>query len=258
MPEPIEIDQHGTVGVLYLSRPDQRNALSAELCDRVHETLTAWAADPTVAAAVLTGRGAAFSAGFDLAEVADPAQQHQLVAASSRYHRTVWNFPKPVVCAVNGPALAGGFDLTTLCDIRVAADTAYFGHPETQFGMPPLYTPLRWIVGDGRARDLCLTSRTIDAPTALRYGLISGHHPEHQLMARAVDIAETVARVPAPTLAMFKHYAAGAAGTFEVAFRAEHDEPFARILGGQGADVASGGAQRLDALRAVRGRVGDR
>jgi enoyl-CoA hydratase len=69
--------------------------------------------------------------------------------------------------------MAGGFDLTTICDIRICSASAIFGPPEIKFGIPPLFTPLRWLVGDGHARDLCLRGRRIDAAEAYRIGLVS-------------------------------------------------------------------------------------
>src|SRR6185312_7233654 len=83
-------------------------------------------------------------------------------------HLAVWHFPKPLVAAVNGPAMGGGMDLSVLCDCRIASSAAIFGHPEIKFGAAPLFTPLQWIVGLGNARELCLTGRRIDAAEALR------------------------------------------------------------------------------------------
>ena len=98
-------------------------------------------------------------------------QFDDLLAPSSQYHRNVWNFPKPMIAAVNGPALGGGFDLATLCYLRIGSDSCAFAHPEIKFGAPPIITPLRWIIGEGLARDLCLTGRRILAPEAHRIGL---------------------------------------------------------------------------------------
>jgi enoyl-CoA hydratase/carnithine racemase len=85
----------------------------------------------------------------------------------------VWQFPKPVIAAIDGPAFGGGFDLCLLCDMRIASPAAVFAHPEIKFGAPPLFTPLQWIVGAGIARELCLTGRTVDAAEAHRIGLVN-------------------------------------------------------------------------------------
>ena len=93
--------------------------------------------------------------------------------SSHRYHLAVWQFPKPVIAAVNGAAFGGGFDLCLLCDMRIATPNAVFAHPEIKFGAPPLFTPLQWIVGAGIARELCLTGRRVDAAEAHRIGLVN-------------------------------------------------------------------------------------
>ena len=132
------------------------------------------AADDALKVVVITGAGDAFSAGFDLKEfaVADPEFQARLWASSDRYHRTVLQFPLPTVAAVNGVALAGGFDLAVMCDLRVASDRARFAHPEITFG-EVVYGPLHDLVGGAVARDLCFTGRDVGAEEALRLGLVS-------------------------------------------------------------------------------------
>ena len=114
------------IATLTLDRPERKNALSVELRDRLSDVLDALAADEAVRVVVLTGAGDVFSAGFDLKEFeqadrATPAFGERLWASSDRYHRTVLEFPLPIVAAVNGPAIAGGFDLAVMCDIRVAS-----------------------------------------------------------------------------------------------------------------------------------------
>ena len=109
------------IATLTLCRPDRRNAISIEMREEVSATLAAWRDDPAVGAVVLTGEGTVFSAGFDLEEFQQPERFEALLASSSRYHRDVWSFPKPVVAAVNGAAMGGGFDLACLCDLRLAS-----------------------------------------------------------------------------------------------------------------------------------------
>src|SRR4051812_24629007 len=118
------------IGILTLNRPERRNALSIALRDEMCDALDALAADDACRVVVVTGAGEVFSAGFDLKEFADPAITEQLWASSDRWHRTIVEFPLPTIAAVNGGAFGGGFDLAVMCDIRVAADTARFAHPE--------------------------------------------------------------------------------------------------------------------------------
>jgi enoyl-CoA hydratase len=227
------------VATLTLNRPDKRNALSIALRDAISGTLESWVEDASVRVVVLTGAPPAFSAGFDLGEFADAALARVIRHSSARYHRAVWGFPKPTVVAVNGPALGGGFDLATLCDLRLASEEAVFGHPEIKFGAPPLFTPLRWIVGDGIARDLCLTGRRIDADEALRIGLVSRVAASDRLLDEAHTVARQIAEAPQRTLQATKRYLAANQGLgFEDSFRIEHDDVFDNFLSG-GVDASS-------------------
>ena len=129
------------VATLTLNRPEKRNALSIAVRDEVSDALDALAADESLKAVVITGAGDVFCSGFDLKEferLGEPEFADRLWASSDRFHRTVLEFPLPTVAAVNGPALAGGFDLAVMCDVRVAADTARFAHPELSFGDVPV------------------------------------------------------------------------------------------------------------------------
>ena len=139
----------GGIGILTLNRPDRRNAISIEMRLEILECMRKWKESQTVGVMIITGSGDAFSAGFDLTEFNHPERFSDIFETSSRYHRELWNFPKPTIAAVNGAALAGGFDLAKLCDIRICSPKAVFGHPEIKFGIPPLVTPLRWIIGAG-------------------------------------------------------------------------------------------------------------
>jgi enoyl-CoA hydratase/carnithine racemase len=195
----LRIEAREGVATVTLDRADKKNALSVELRDRISEAFDALAADEAVKVVVLTGAGNVFSAGFDLKEfeqaIAEPEFGEVLWASSDRYHRTVFGFPLPIVAAVNGPAIAGGFDLAVMCDIRVAADTATFSHPEVTFG-DVVYSPLHDLVGGSVARDLCFTGRKVDAEEARALKLVSRVVPAADLAAAAADTAAQIARVP--------------------------------------------------------------
>lgn len=229
-PRTLRLAVQDRVATVTLCRPDRRNALSIELREELSAVLAGWREDPAIGAVVLTGEGAAFSAGFDLEEFGQPERFDAILASSSRYHRDVWAFPKPVVAAVNGAAMGGGFDLACLCDLRLASPRASFGHPEIKFGAPPLFTPLRWIVGDGVARELCLTGRRIDAAEAHRVRLVSEVIPEGALLDRAVAVARGILEAPDAALRFTKAFFTSAGPGFEEAFRVEHDRAFAEIL----------------------------
>lgn len=194
------------VAWLTLDRPEKKNALSIELRDAMSDALDALAGDDATKVIVITGNGDVFSAGFDLKEferLDDEAHAERLWASSDRWHRTIIEFPLPTIAAVNGAALAGGFDLAVMCDIRIASDTARFAHPEQTFS-DIVYGPLHDLVGGAVARDLCMTGRSIDAAEALRLHLVSAVVPADQLLAEAAAYATNVARGPRETLVRTK------------------------------------------------------
>lgn len=208
MPRLLRQDRPGSgVALLTLERPERRNALSIALRDALSDALDDLAADESVRCVVLTGAGTTFSAGFDLEEFTraaeDPLLDARLWASSDRYHATVLGFPLPLLAAVNGPAIAGGFDLAVLCDVRIGADTARFAHPERTFG-PVVYGPLRELLGGAAARDLALTGREIDAVEAHRLGLLQAVVAADRVVDEAVAVATRTAQAPRELLVGLK------------------------------------------------------
>lgn len=192
---------------LVLDRPEKKNALSIALRDELADILDDLAADPSVRVVVLTGAGDTFSAGFDLAEFAAAAEDEELAtrlwASSDRYHQRVLTFPLPIVAAINGAALAGGFDLATMCDLRIAGASARFARPEGSFG-EILYGPLHDLLGAAVARDLSLTRRSVDAQEALRIGLVSRVVDDDDLRPESIVVASTIAEASRPLLVSHK------------------------------------------------------
>jgi enoyl-CoA hydratase len=204
MSAPTRLDRPSpAVAVLTLVRPDRRNALSIALRDAISDRLDALAVDPDLKVLVITGAGPVFSAGFDLGEfdeaAKDPALSDRLWASSDRYHHTLATFPPITLAALNGPAIAGGFDLAVLCDLRIAVTTTSFSHPEYRFG-DVVYGPLADIVGGGLARDLCLSGRLLTAPEALAAHLVSAVVEPDDLLVEALALADRVALGPADAL----------------------------------------------------------
>ena len=202
------------VVVLTLERPEKKNALSIAVRDEMSDALDRLAGDEDVRVVIITGAGDVFSAGFDLREferLDDEAFTKALWASSDRWHRTLIEFPLPTIAAVNGAALAGGFDLAVMCDMRVAADTARFAHPEITFG-DVVYGPLHDLVGGAVARELCFTGRPIDASEALRLGLVSRVVPAGQALDAARELAAHVLRAPRDVLVRTKAKAVRRAG----------------------------------------------
>jgi enoyl-CoA hydratase/carnithine racemase len=186
---------------LVLNRPDKKNALSIELRDAVSDALDELAHDEDVKVVIVAAAGDTFCAGFDLREfdVDEPGFQARLWESADRYHRAVLRFPLPTVAAVQGPALAGGFDLAVLCDLRVATTSARFAHPEQSWG-DVVFSPLADLIGSARARDLCFTGRSIDAQEALGMGLVSVVVDTGELEAEVGRRASMIARAPRGSL----------------------------------------------------------
>jgi enoyl-CoA hydratase/carnithine racemase len=224
------------IGIIRLNRPNKHNAISIEMRREISDCLCKWRVDSSIKVVIITGEDSTFSAGFDLSEFNDQKNFQNLFDSSSKYHRDVWNFSKPLIAAVNGPALGGGFDLALLCDIRICSDNACFGHPEIRFGAPPLITPLRSVVGEGIARELCLTGRKINAQEAYRIGLVSDVRSEN-VMEKALNIAQDITIAPLDTLTFTKNYLISNYGKgFEESFFLEHDKAFQEVLLKKAAD----------------------
>ena len=194
----LRLEKEGVIATVTLNRPRKRNALSIALRDEIDACLRQLEADDGVRVVIITGSGSAFCAGFDLSEMNfdDPEHTRRFADSSYRYHTRLMRFKKPLIAAVNGPALGGGLDLAVLCDIRIASKAATFGHPEIKFGSAVLFTALADIIGGGLARELCFTGRTIDATEALRIGLVNRVVAADRLMEAAKRVAETIAEAP--------------------------------------------------------------
>jgi enoyl-CoA hydratase/carnithine racemase len=195
-------DDHG-VATITLSRAAKRNALSIALRDEMSDALDELEADEACRVVVVAAKGAVFSAGFDLDEFIQPELAEQLWASSDRWHRTILEFPLPLVAAVNGGAFGGGFDLAVMCDLRVASKSARFAHPEHAFSQV-VYGPLHDLVGGSVARDLALTGRSVDASEAHVIGLVNRVVPDHDVERVAHEVAAVVAEAPREVLLAMK------------------------------------------------------
>ncbi len=217
------------IRLLALHRPEKRNAISARMRREVSAALAALAEDDAVRVVIFTGSGHSFSSGFDLNEFKREDLAEELALSSIAYHRDVWQFPKPTIAAINGFCMGGGLDLAVLCDVRLCAENALFAHPQVRFGGIPLYSALRWIVGAGLARDLCLTGRHIDAREAHRAGLVSEVLPPEALQERALEFAQMMVQCPPQAHRTLKqHFLDSEGAGFEATYRAEHEERFRR------------------------------
>ncbi len=195
----LELDEG--VALVTLERPEKRNALSIDLRIELADAFGHLADDGGVACAVLTGAGSAFCSGMDTTEFGgDRANRERLVESSIAAFGAVARFPKPLVGAINGPAIAGGFVLALYCDLRIASETAAFGFPELPRGIPPSYAAARAAVPEPLARELALTGRVLDAAEARAAGLVTEVVPFGDAVPRALEVARAIAAKPHVTL----------------------------------------------------------
>jgi enoyl-CoA hydratase/carnithine racemase len=193
----LSLERHEDVAVVTLQRPEKRNALSIDLRVELTETFGSLGEDDEVGAIMLTGAGPVFSSGMDVTQFGgDRANKERLVETSISCFRGIARCPKPVVAAVNGPALAGGFAIAMLCDLRLASETATFGFPELPAGIPPSYAAVRSALPPAMAAELTLTGRMLDADHALAAGIVSAVHPADQLIPRSLELAGRIAAAP--------------------------------------------------------------
>lgn len=187
----------GHIEILTLNRPQVRNAINGELARAIDSALTELEAAPGVRVVVLTGAGdLAFSAGMDLKAAAAGEGRAALIGAAGFAGLVRRGFPKPLVCAVNGPALGGGFEIMLACDLAVAAAHATFGLPEASRGLLAgagglVRLPRR--VPPALAAELALTAAPISSDRALALGLVNEVVPGPEVRAAALALAERVA-----------------------------------------------------------------
>lgn len=194
------IERDGAVGVITLNRPQVLNALDSHTIDELRRAVLEMQHDEAVRAVIVTGSGEkAFVSGADIAQLARlaPARAQAYALTGQHVFDLVENLGKPVIAAINGYALGGGCELAMACTFRLAADTARLGQPEIKLGLIPGYggtQRLPRLVGKGRALDLILTGRMVEAEEALRIGLV--HRvitPGSELMKEARAFAATLA-----------------------------------------------------------------
>ncbi len=195
-PDPLRVERSEGILLLTLDRPEKRNALSVELRERIAAELGSLEPDE-VGAVVITGAGSAFCSGMDTNEFGgDRSHRGQLVESSIACMSAVGSCPLPVIAAVNGPALAGGFVLALAADLRIADRSARFGFPELPRGITPSFAWARAALPAALARELCLTGRLLDAAEARREGVVSDLVDRGAAAARAMAIAAAIAAGP--------------------------------------------------------------
>jgi enoyl-CoA hydratase len=186
------------VTILTLARPERHNALSIELRAALTDALAAIARDADARCTIVTGAGSSFCSGMDHTEFGgDAAHRRRLLEVNEDFFTALLDHPLPLVAAVNGPALGGGFALAALCDLRVAAPTAEFGFPEARRGIPPSLGSALRVLPPAVAHDLALTGRSLNAAQAAALGLAGAVVEARDLLDVARERAAEIAAIPA-------------------------------------------------------------
>src|SRR3954470_16704433 len=204
--ETLRYEQDGHVVVLTHDRPEQRNAVSGQMNEELHDAWQRFRDDPEAFVLVITGAGDAFCAGWDLADAAEWPRpdwdEFRVDLVNSPgvcgYTRKVDVF-KPVIAAVNGWAVAAGLETALLADIRIAAENAVFGALERRWnivGGDGMTVRLNLTVGYAKSMELIITGRQVGAEEALRIGLANEVVPEGQALERAMELAQQIAELP--------------------------------------------------------------
>ncbi|MCB1645903.1 MAG: enoyl-CoA hydratase [Pseudomonadales bacterium] len=203
MSEVITTETRDGITLVTLNRPEALNALSVELRLRITETFQRLRDDPDTKVIILTGAGRAFSAGLDLKELGQAGLRSEKVS-SVDLHEAVTGTGKPLIGAINGFAVTGGFEIALMCDILIASPQARFADTHVRMGVVPgwgLSQRLLRLVGSSRAKEISFTANYVDAETAERWGLVNRVVPADELIPHCMNLAREICQADALTLA---------------------------------------------------------
>jgi len=227
MSDAVQVEERDGVGWIALNRPEKLNAINEAVLRGLLAAVAQIGSDPAIGAAILHGRGRAFCAGGDITAMSrmDAGEFDRTIGLYMQVAAAFRGCPKPIVAAVHGHALAGGFELALICDVRIAADDAVFGLPDAPLGLSPtsgMTYLLPRVIGLGPALELALCAEDIDAGRAASIGLVGRVVPGARLLAEAAELAARMATWPRVGLAMTKSgFYDALDGTFEQAIAAE-------------------------------------
>ena len=201
--ENLIVETHGKVALIRLNRPQALNALNSALMRDLKSALKDLDADAKIGCVVITGSDRAFAAGADIKEMADKTFGDAFLGDFAADWHPAAELRKPVIAAVAGFALGGGFELALQCDLIIAADNAKFGQPEIKLGVIPGVggtQRLTRFIGKSKAMDLILTGRMMDAAEAERSGVAARVVPLASLVEEALKVAEALASMSLPSV----------------------------------------------------------
>lgn len=211
MSELVTIEKRDAIAIVTLNRPEAMNALSRGLRDALAKAMDQVAADDDISVVVLTGAGErAFCAGLDLKELSTGNGLSAVAPVGDEPADPVFaieNCPKPVIGAINGVAITGGFEVAIACDVLIASDKARFADTHARVGILPgwgLSQKLPRLIGIGRYKEMAFTGNFIDAAKALEWGLVNRVVPAADLLDTALALAGEMATIPAKTLSAYK------------------------------------------------------
>jgi enoyl-CoA hydratase len=188
------------VGIITLNRPERLNAINPQLLNDLIIQLNAAREDEDVVSVILTGAGRSFCAGEDLKETQSGksmSEWKEEIDAIQETQRIILKLGKPLIAAIRGYAVGGGLEFALSCDIRIAAQEAKFGFPETSVGLTITTAGTKLIsqlVGLGKAKELVFTGEIIDAQQALQIGLVNQVVPGAELLDAALNMCERIGR----------------------------------------------------------------
>jgi len=191
----ILVEKKEGYSIVTMHRPGEMNALSYEMRCELQDCFTQLEDDRDIRVIILTGGDYVFSAGLDLKEFSTLPESEidDFFRKLVMYLKKIYGCKKPVIAAVGGIALGGGFNLATFCDLIIASESAIFGHPELKFGLNPLFNPLRQIVGMAKAKEIAMLGQPIGAKEALRIGLVNKVASPEKFMEEAESMARELA-----------------------------------------------------------------
>jgi enoyl-CoA hydratase len=194
------LEKRAAIAIVTLNRPEQMNALSRELRRDFVAAFDTIRADPAIRVAIVTGAGKAFCAGFDLKELGSASSANAAEEADNNLARAMAAFPGPIIGAINGHAVTGGFELALACDVLIASEHARFADTHGRVGILPgwgLSQKLPRLIGVSRAKEICFTGAPVFAQQAWEWGLVNHVVAADELMPRATKLAEDMcASVP--------------------------------------------------------------
>lgn len=203
----VRVERDGPVAIVTLNRPDALNALSRALRAEIVRVFGELAGDDSVRAAVLTGEGRAFTAGVDLKEAGETGFALGADGGSIDLNEGLAAFPWPIIGAINGFAITGGFELALMCDVLLASENAKFADTHARVGIMPgwgLSQKLSRLIGTSRAKELSFTGNFLDAETAERWGLVNRVYPADELLPAAIKLGHDMASCDATLLRNYK------------------------------------------------------